>query len=241
MVLKEGKMTTAEIAEWFGVKKKSYTSNTDKYLSKLHLFAEFEKIYGGVIIKKILYDTYDKGIGFDDEYFNKEVVRCVKEQQGLATISGISRKARVEEKRYKELSYSQVERRMSAAGERQFGKYGNANGGISGQRNRIWAIKVDNINTYRLFTEEEKAFFVRLIKTKYTSAPDDALMLKLKLEEQLRNKEISSEEYFALLDLHDLNFFSAIIQTFKDLTGYQIVLATEYEMRAWENAPEEKN
>ena len=59
-LLKMGKMETQEIADWFGVTKKTYTNSTSKYLEKLKEYAEFERVRGGVIIKKIYFSEYIK-------------------------------------------------------------------------------------------------------------------------------------------------------------------------------------
>lgn len=240
MVLRYGKMTSKELAEWFGVGLRSYTNKAATYyLEKLKMFASFEKVYGGVIINEIYYDTYDKGISFDDEYFNQEIERSVKENNGLASISGIALKAQLDEDRYKKLSYSQVERRMSTAGQRHYGKYGSDEGGLSGKRTREWAIKLDDYNNYRSLTQEEYNYFVKLVESHYGNAGEQ-IILKQKFENQLRNKEITSDEYFALIDSHHLDFFAGIIQSFKEKFGKQLVLATEYEMRAWSDLSQQE-
>lgn len=48
MKLKLGKMTSREIAEWFGRSYYSYRNNIDKYLDQLGYYCEFEKVYGGI-------------------------------------------------------------------------------------------------------------------------------------------------------------------------------------------------
>ena len=145
MQLKLGKMTTQELADWFGVKKKTYTDKREKFLDKLKYFAEFEPVYGGVVIKEIYVEEYDKGISKDDEFFVQEIEKCVKEQNGLASISGVANiYSFTAEGRDK--SYSQNKRRMSAAAKRQFGNYGDKKGGLSGMREREWAIKLSDKN-----------------------------------------------------------------------------------------------
>lgn len=240
MQLHEGKMTTKELAEWFGVGVRSYTNKASTYyLPKLEMFAKFEKVYGGVIIHEIYYDTYDKSIGLDDEYFNKEIQRSSQENGGLASISGIALKAKKDEERYKDLSFSQVKRRMSAAGQRQYGKFGHLEGGISGKRTREWAVKLGEYNEYRPLTAEEKEYFIKLTESHYSNAGEQ-ILLKQKFENQLQNREITVEEYFTLIENNKLDFFSAIIQNFLLKFGLQIVLATEYELRGWAMLSEEE-
>lgn len=58
--LKLGKMTRAELAEWFGIKPRSYDNAKAKKLKELQIFADFEEVYGGVNIIKIKIPIYAK-------------------------------------------------------------------------------------------------------------------------------------------------------------------------------------
>ena len=56
-------MTSQEIAEWMGISYKgTYANNPKKYLIQLDNFCDFEKIYGGVIIKEIYQSVYEKNM-----------------------------------------------------------------------------------------------------------------------------------------------------------------------------------
>lgn len=237
MKLKIGKMTSKELAEWMGIKYPTYRKNIKERLEYLKHFAEFEEVYGGVMITKIYIDEFVKNISNDDTFFNNEIDRCVKEQEGFASISGIANKAKKEEE-YKNLSESQIKRRMSSAGKRNYGKFGDFEGGIKGIREREWAIKIDDYNHYRPLTEEEYKIFLEITSAFYTSAPEK-LIEKKKLEEQLRNDEISKERYFELVDMYGLDSFSEIYTEFTKRTGQIISLATQYTNRSWMEAHNE--
>ena len=58
--LKLGKMTSQELAEQMGIKYTTYRKCGKKYLSQLDNFCDYEKVYGGVMIKEIYQDVYDK-------------------------------------------------------------------------------------------------------------------------------------------------------------------------------------
>ena len=188
MKLKLGKMTTQEIADWFNISKKTFTNSAQKYLDILKSYADFKRVYGGVDISVIRFDTYVKGYNqYDDGYFNKEIERCVKEQKGLASISGIANRAKRDVPEYKD---------------------------------------------YRPLTEEEYKIFISITGDYHKKNPEKVLE-KSKLEMQLKDREIDIEEYFSLIDVCELDLFPQIILEFEARTGFKIVLATEYQIKAY--------
>lgn len=231
MELHTGFMSTEELATWFGVTLKSFRNRSASYYEKLEFFCEFERIYGGVMISKIILSKYCKNYKQDDILFNKEIKRCIKEQDGMASISGFSNMVESMPE-YSHLSNRQIQYRMSKAALRNYGKYGDPEGGITGNREREWAIKLDDKNHYRALTEEEVKLFNDLVSKCYASAPEK-IKQKKKLETQLRNNDISTEEYFNLIDAYNLDLFVDILTEFEIRTGFRIVLATKYEIRAW--------
>lgn len=233
MQLKTGKMTTQELANWFGVSKKTFTNSAQKYLEKLSDYAEFNRVYGGVNITLVHFDTYVKGYNqMDDTYFNQEISRCVKEQNGLASISGIANKAKRDVPEYKDYAEVSIRYKMSKAATRNYGPCGDLMGGINGTREREWAIKLDDYNNYRALTEEEYALFVEITKDFQSKYPEKSIE-KEKLEIRLKEKEIDVDEYFKLVDVCELDIFPQIMWEFTAQTGYKIVLATEYQLKAF--------
>lgn len=229
MQLKLGKMTSQELSEWFGVKVRSFSNNRERYFDKLKYFANFEPVYGGVVIKEIYVEEYDKGISKDDEFFVQEIEKCVKEQHGLASISGVANiYSFTEEGRTK--SFSQNERRMSAAAKRQFGNYGDKKGGLSGMREREWAIKLSDNNEYRRLTNDERELLHKIAEAYYEGKGEDIIEQKRK-EKQWLSNEIGETEYKIYLRAQVNNFFDAVIQNFKIASGgHQLVLATKYDL-----------
>ena len=114
MKLKIGKMTSKELAQWINVSYGTYTHNIDKYLSIIEDYCDFEKVYGGIVVKEIYIEEYDKSLSLKDEkIYLKEIERCIAEQDGLSTIAGMSRKL-VKEGTFD--SYKTAERIMSKTG-----------------------------------------------------------------------------------------------------------------------------
>ena len=231
--LKLGRMTVEEMAEWFGVKKKTYTNQTAVYLKKLKPYAEFERIRGGVEIKKIYFEEYIKNYKFADaQYLNKEIKRCIAEQDGLASIAGVARKARKEYPELQLLSERQVEKRFSAVANIHYGDCSLFNRGKTGTREREWAIKIDDYNHYRALSPEEYELLAELASSMYSKDGDKVLRRK-KLEAQLKKKEIDVDTYFEKIEEQELDNFPQVLIEFKCKTGYQVVLASKYEILAW--------
>lgn len=93
MELHLGKMTTRDLAAWFGVSFGHFKNTSTKFYNKLSDFCDYEKVHGGVIIKEIFFSTYDKKMRErNEDITKKEVARCHKYQNGLGTISGMSRR-----------------------------------------------------------------------------------------------------------------------------------------------------
>ena len=231
--LKLGLMTTEEIAEWFGIKKKTYTNQTAAYLKKLKPYAEFERVRGGVEIKKIYFEEYIKNYKFADaQYLNKEIERCIAEQDGLASIAGVARKARKEYPELQLLSERQVEKRFSAVANVHYGDYSLFSRGITGTREREWAIKIDDYNHYRALSPEEYELLAELASSMY-SKDGDKVLRKKKLEAQLKKKEIDVDTYFEKIEEQELDNFPQVLSEFKCKTGHQVVLASKYEILAW--------
>ena len=85
-----GKMSSKDLASWFGVSYGSFRNKANEYLDKLNNFASFEKVYGGVEITEIYVKVYDKSLFKSiDEIFTQEIADS---KTKLATISGLSRK-----------------------------------------------------------------------------------------------------------------------------------------------------
>lgn len=221
-------MTTDEIANWFGISKKSFTNRASRYLEKLSDFCRYERIWGGVEVLEIYMSEYVKGYSaLDDTYFNKEIDRCIKEQNGLASIVGIANKAKLEVEEYAPLADNSLRYRMSKAATRNYG-----DNGVMGTRDREWAIKLDDYNHYRALSKEEFEIFAAVTSEFQSKAPEKSIE-KERLEMRLRDREIDVDEYFKLVDVCELSVFPQIMWEFNARTGLKLVLATGYSKRAF--------
>ena len=228
MVLRLDTMKTKELAEWFGIKYQTFRANSSKYYKLLEDYCEYDKVYGGVIIKEIYIDTYDKALNVkDDKIYYEEISKCIEKQNGLATIAGMSRLTAAKGVYNSEII---AKRHLTKAGNRLFGETkALASTGTIGSREYIWAIKLDDLNHYRLMTAEEEKLFDSIIVSCYLAEPDKVKKAGL-LEDRLRKKEIDVDEYFLEQERLDLNNFRDCIFKFKEETGHMIVRCTKHQI-----------
>lgn len=241
MKLKLGKMTSKEMAIWFNLSYNTYKNKIAYYLEKLEDYCEFERIYGGIIVKEIYIEEYDKNLSINDQKLVLEEIRsCIETQGGLSTISGMSRKC-VKNQIFP--SISTAKKRISKASLNLFGETKTLTShGTAGSREYLWAIKLDDYNHYRYMTKEEEKRFDDIICTCYAIKPEQVKQAAL-LENQLKEKEIDVDEYFELKNRLGLNTFKDCIFKFKEETGYMIVKCTKHEIEnsmPWEDENQEE-
>lgn len=224
-----GKMSSQELATWFGVTYNTYRHHTTKYQEQLKEYCEFEKCYGGIEITKVYCPIRNEPqkLEQDKSLYLQEIEQCIRYQDGLATLSGMSRKY-VEQGVF--ANESTARRRLTKAGEELFGitKELMSHGEV-GAREYVWAIKLDNYNKYRAMTPEEDKRFDEIITTCYGTNPEKVRRAGL-LEDALRTKEISVDEYFEQMDRLGLDTFKDCIFQFKEETGNMIVRCTKHEL-----------
>lgn len=229
MELKLGKMTSRELAQWFGVSYSSYTHNISKYLKQLEWYCEFEKIYGGVIISNIHLTIYRKN--YKEEAI-KTYLTEYERTGGLMSMTGIEQTTnlsayeatKVRDELFGNMNTNQIEKEH----EKEPDKRKKYQPGVLGDRERIWAIKL-GANDYRYFTKEEDELFDALIDQMYCGK----LTPKIVREQQLIldsciDSDMSAKEYKEILEKRKYNFFSEVIEKFKVLTGHQIGSPTKH-------------
>ena len=171
---------------------------------------------------------YIKDYSKDVEFY----LKCVQESEnGLCSASGVAQLASLTNDPEFDCSIDSLYRRMRKARDISFGNpRTNSEAGLYGTCKYVWCIKIsDRPNHYRFLTKEEDAKFDELIGFYYMSNPAKVKREAL-LNDSLRAKEISVEDYFTQLDKLEIHSFSNIIHLFKGETGLQIVRATEHEV-----------
>lgn len=231
MKLKLGKMTGQELAEWLGISYNgTYRKKPGEHLKKLRGYCEFEQVRGGAIINKIYTDTY---YGDLEKDIVKDYINEIQEKKNrLSSVAGMTRKFKKKTK-YQEIEFDTLKYQLTNAALTTFGKTNTIytiNRGAYGCRYYVWAIKLDDYNNYRYFTFEEKKMFEALITEYYAGiGPEEIIQLSL-LEEELKEGEITSDEFFKLRERAGLNFFDQCITKFKEKTGLIVARAQLHEI-----------
>lgn len=237
MLLKLGKMSSRELADWFNISYGTYRKVKAQRLETLSDYCDFEEIYGGVIIKEIYIDTYDKDL---NKRIDKMVLQEIKETNGLMSISGMAKK----------LSLSTYEERLANKSRANlFGQFSKENPimaeGKFGFRKAVWAIKINDIDAYRKLSEDERIIWRQVLDQFYNKKLDEEeVLLKVSIAEYCLAQKKTLEEYTQMLNDYGFNFFGLAVSKFKDQTGLQIVHISEHELemgeaRLRESYPEE--
>lgn len=128
--LKLGRMTNAELAEWFGIKKKTYEDNRQKKLKELEYYAEFETCWGGVNITSIDMSVYRKNRRY---LLVKENIIDTWEDQELDMVSARSKRLYDSvHRRDSTISLETCARYASKGRKEDYGLVGSLKGGKKG-------------------------------------------------------------------------------------------------------------
>lgn len=223
-------MSTKDLATWMNMNYSTFRNHKKQKLKILHKFCDFDEVYGGVFIKEIYEPVYHEDMPDDEKVFLEEI-RVANE--GLSTVSGMSRKLREFNDNYKLLSDSQVRRRMSKWNY-LFGLYEGGNKqtmGEYGSRKYVYAIMLSPFNEYRNLTEEENKIFTHILKSILGNEVDKIKEMML-LEQAFKNSDMSKEEYFVKKERFNLDLFPHVLKQFKKETGFQLVRIQEYKLNA---------
>lgn len=102
--------------------------------------------------------------------------------------------------------------------------------GPEGTREYIWAIKIDDFNTYRLMTEEEEKLFDDIISSFYKSKPDKIKERALLDKKYFTTENMTKEQYQYEIEKLNLDLFSKCIAYFRDKTGETVVRCTMHQL-----------
>lgn len=238
MKLKEGKMPTRELSEWFGIAYSTYRKKSLSLLEELKYFCDYEKYYGGVEIKHVYISKYVKNLTSKDS----EVYLALVKETGnfLCSIAGMARKLiLLYPDTWGKLSSYAIEKRLRKAGVALFGETNlpaykeqeKRYSGPYGYKEYCWAIKVSDLNEYRFLTEEEEDKIFNILLESYNITKKDIALKeeydKDKLQAFKENK-ITKEEYILAMEHSEL--FPNLLSKFKEKTGLTLVRSTYHEV-----------
>lgn len=245
---RERKVSSSELADWFGIAYSTYRSQKKKRLEELKGFCDYDEVYGGVIIKKVYFDEYYKYQDdenrvlkvINDKYFNMDGQGGTAYDE-LNSISGIAQVLQKQyPKDYGNKTFRVIEKRVSRVMKKCFGVITResplAQGGI-GVREYVWAVKLEGDNNYRYKTREEDESFKEIIKAAYAENAKERIEEEELLKDAMRER-ISLGEEVSFADYENarrrgkyyVDFKSEVLDVFREKTSCLLVRVTRYEV-----------
>lgn len=194
--LKLGKMTTAEIAEWAGVKEITISKNKVKWCEKkLSKYAKYELVYGGVIIHEIIEPIYSQKP-------KEQVKKLTKKCWGIGdfkvdTQVNVARKVAAQITPSDLLSTSTLKRYVGDAKREMYG-VAKKREGYDGYCKWVFC-KVDQYGQAIPFTSQENEIKKELLD-KYIKTDADKLIDIKGASKDLANGDMTIEEYNELVN-----------------------------------------
>ena len=222
--LKLGKVTSKELAEWFGIKPSSFANMKAKKLEELKKYADFEIKNRSIYIKEIYISEYIKMKHFDLVKDSLVELWC---PNNLDTCKNVTKKlTKKYDKEELPLQESSLYNYTRASRDELFGKPLKNSRGTLGKCEYEWVKEVDGeTNTYEALTDEERQTFQSLMKKYFGNMEEKALIVEMSVKKGEIKKEEAWEVYEELTNMNDKSFVDFLHEA-EELIGYKIVRAT---------------
>ena len=231
MKLKLGKMSSKEIAEWFGISYGRYRNSKKDKLEELKDYADYEEVYGGVNIKNIKEEEYSK-----EGKRSKEIVFNAFDEEwnesGLDTCSNVAFKIYNKHKNELTIAEGTTYNYTIAARNELYGKPFQSNGKL-GYCHYIWVKATDmqdGTKLLELFNEEEEKIKKDLMNKYFSTDAEKEVMVA----EMVERGELSKEEaYDTLVEMKHLNAagFMAFKNELEEKIGSKVLKGTYIEKK----------
>lgn len=225
MELKQGYMTNAELAEWFGIQLSSFRTRKEKKLEELKKFANFRVIDSKKIyIIDVYKSVYVKKKSSDYTIVKEEFTQVYNDSK-IDTASNVSKKIYNKRKEDLSIKESTTYEYTRAARNELYGKP-FIGCGEKGVCRYIWAKQIGD-GQYERFNETEQAIYKRLLVKYFKGVDEKAIFVK----DMIKRGEITKEEAWKVYE--DMTNLDSSFMSFKaemeETIGYPIVRATEIE------------
>lgn len=230
MKLKLGKMTSKEVAAWFGISYTYFKNHKEKKLEELKEYAEFEVVYGGINILKIIDNSaYCKTRSRDKKLIN-EVFDENWNESGIDTCSNVSNKIYDKYGSQMGVELSTAYRYTLGARDELYGKP-FSNGGINGACRYLWCkreVMENGIEILTEFSEEEKKIKDKLLKKYFATNEEKDVWIAEMVD---RGELGEAEAYRMTREIRGLNKsgFMAFKKELEQEIGSKIVKGTYLE------------
>ena len=225
MELKQGYMTNAELAEWFGIQVNSFRARKEKKLEELKNFADFKVVDSKkVYIIKVYKPVYVKKKSNDYTIVKEEFTQVYNDSK-IDTASNVSKKIYNKRKSDLTIKESTTYEYTRVARNELYGKP-FIGCGEKGVCRYIWAKQIGE-GQYERFNDTEQAIYKRLLVKYFKGADEKAIFVK----DMIKRGEITKEEAWQVYE--EMTNLDSSFMSFKaemeETIGYPIVRATEIE------------
>jgi len=228
--LRLGFIKTQELAEWFQISYSTFRKKKDQKIEELKLYAEFEEVYGGVNILKIIDDGNKKYT--KESRRNYEIVKSSFDQEwsnnGIDSCANVAVKIYDKHKNELTITDKTTEKYALRARTELYGKPFVSVGEL-GSCSYLWCRREfdEKTNTiiYTEFTDEEQAIKKELMKKYFSTDVEKEVMVA----EMVNSGEITkAEAYDVLCEMKNLNNrgFMAFKSELELQLGCSVVKAT---------------
>lgn len=228
--LELGIIKTKDLAEWFQISYSTFRKQKEQKLEELKLYAEFEEVYGGVNILKIIDEGNKKYT--KESRRNYEIVKSSFDQEwsstGIDSCSNVAIKIYDKHKNELTITDKTTEKYAQRARNELYGKPFVSVGEL-GSCSYLWCRreydKENNVIIYTEFTDEEQAIKRELMKKYFSTDVEKEVMVA----EMVNSGEITkAEAYDVLCEMKNLNNrgFMAFKSELELQLGCSVVKAT---------------
>lgn len=221
-----GKWTNKMLAEWFGVKEKTFSNTKKKKLEELKEYADFYEENRKVIITKVKQVFYVKKQSYKRI---QELVEKNWSTNGFDTCSHVKELIKGDEA-LQHLTEGTIYNYVRKAHIENFGHPAKEDGGAKGVCYYKWGKRdKDDDKKPIYFTDEEKAYFFALIKRVFQVDPEMAAKEQA-LYQAYKKKEMSKEEYYEqrdILDEEKYGKWSLVEEGMFERFGIQLIRGTQ--------------
>lgn len=224
MELKLGIMTNAELAEWFGIKERSFNNVRAKKLEDLKEYADFEVLKGKINVLNIKIPVFIKKKSRNYQIISKGFEKYLN-PDGLDTLKRISDTI-VDEESELDIAANTAYCYTADYAKEAYGVTNSNMCGTKGCRNYEFGKWVDGCEYPVAFTEEENEIKKGLLKKYFGDTEEKQVFVK----NLIKTGELKEEEawrYYERISNLDHNY-KAFLDNLEAAIGHKVVRATRF-------------
>lgn len=225
--LETGYWTNKQIAEWFGVKPKTFIDKKSKYFSKLDNYCRFYPVKHGAYIFEVSEAFYRKNRNYEviAEHFDETWGIANIGSEKVDTCSRVG--AEICHKHRLSCKTTTAAKYTCEVRTRDYGSPKRRDGGLKGDCRYVWMVE-DSKGNVREITEEENELSKALMQEVYGKVD------LRDIEILIREGELDKEDVWEFIQEYDnMSEYKSVFEAFEDRTGLKLRKMTAIEARAF--------